>query len=926
MMVARGALFRCLAKVFLSYFYDVMKRNEGKTCIHLTMCRGGMIKVSKNEGGDYEKGVFFLLAILLISVFLFVGCNEPHVHEWDEGKITIPATCAKEGVKVYTCNGCKETKTERIPVLKEHTWNTGVVTTWPTCVEEGIRTFTCIVCNQTQAESINALDHDMHDIEAKAETCTEVGWDAYQKCSRCDYSTNYVEKQALGHNKIFHNAKAPSCTEAGYDAYNTCSRCAYTTKEDIPAIGHTWNSGEMTTAVTCTADGVKTYVCTVCKEAKNESILATGHNCQTFEVKEPTCTEKGWDAYQKCSSCDYSTYVEKPALGHSLTLHYQAKEATCTEEGYEDYDACSREGCAYATKVVIEALGHDFNGIVTTIEATCTTPGSTTIKCTRCDAVNTKVITIDSNAHSYSPTLSSDASGHWFACTNTGCSSKKNASNHTEATKTTATCTESGTKTIYCTVCNFIIKTEADVTTKHLYVNYKCSSCGLWGIGPAGGYVFYDCDADNDSGNADGLTSSECGWRYLEAAPSDLDSAYRFGYYRASDSDDNATIGTGGAVGTGKSNTDGLVKAMGKTAYASKSGAEKGIYAAKGCADYSITVDGKVYDDWFLPSKDELALMYDNLKVKGLGSFVGDCYWSSSESSYGTTAGIQSFYSNVQGFNDRDGSYSVRPIRAFIECIGSVNHSWDTGVVTKQESCGSAGELEYTCTVCGRTRTEVICATDNHTWDGGKVTKQETCTTEGARTFICSVCNQTKTEGIPATGHADVNYKCTICDLWGMGPAGGYVFYDCDADNDSGNADGLTSSECGWRYLEAAPADLGRAYPFGFYRSSSSGYNSNVNTKTAIGSGKTNTEALVKKMGKTTYIKSSGGVEGIYAAKACADYSITVDGKVYDDWFLPSKNELNLIYANLYKNGLGSFGCFDYWSSSEGFDSYKAWD
>ena len=167
-----------------------------------------------------------------------------------------------------------------------------------------------------------------------------------------------------------------------------------------------------------------------------------------------------------------------------------------------------------------------------------------------------------------------------------------------------------------------------------------------------------------------------------------------------------------------------------------------------------------------------------------------------------------------------------------------------------------------------------------------------------------------------------------------VGPAGGYIFYDCDADNDSGNADGLISTECGWRYLEAAPTDLSytnssgtttKYYPFGYYRTSSSGSNSIVGTKTAIGTGKANTEALVKAMGETAYTRYSGTSKGIYAAKACADYSITVDGVVYDDWFLPSKDELNLMYTNLHKKSLGSFDNSGYWSSSEEY-TYDAWD
>ena len=181
-----------------------------------------------------------------------------------------------------------------------------------------------------------------------------------------------------------------------------------------------------------------------------------------------------------------------------------------------------------------------------------------------------------------------------------------------------------------------------------------------------------------------------------------------------------------------------------------------------------------------------------------------------------------------------------------------------------------------------------------------------------------------------------------------LGPAGGYIFYDCDADNDSGNADNLISSECGWRYLEAAPENVGayyesgellgyRDYIFGYYRGYSIGSNKTVGTETRIGKGKANTEALVKVMGETAYADSSRDDKDTYAAKACVDYSVTKDGITYNDWFLPSRDELNLMYVNLHKNGMGSFvpsfdveydeeyyGPFGYWSSSESSDE-SAW-
>lgn len=164
-----------------------------------------------------------------------------------------------------------------------------------------------------------------------------------------------------------------------------------------------------------------------------------------------------------------------------------------------------------------------------------------------------------------------------------------------------------------------------------------------------------------------------------------------------------------------------------------------------------------------------------------------------------------------------------------------------------------------------------------------------------------------------------------ILEIGDRGPAGGWIFYDCDEDNSTGNADGLISSECGWRYLEAAPSDIGR-YAFGYYRPDGTN-NTMVGTSQAIGSGRYNTERLVEYMDieGEAYFFSSGTTKAEYAAKKCFDYSYGG----YDDWFLPSKDELNLMYQNLHKRGLGSFATnnpyYDYyWSSSED-NSKKAW-
>ena len=172
-------------------------------------------------------------------------------------------------------------------------------------------------------------------------------------------------------------------------------------------------------------------------------------------------------------------------------------------------------------------------------------------------------------------------------------------------------------------------------------------------------------------------------------------------------------------------------------------------------------------------------------------------------------------------------------------------------------------------------------------------------------------------------GVIQIRMALGIFEIGDRGPAGGWIFYDCDEDNSTGNADGLISSECGWRYLEAAPLEIGgyKSYGFGYYRPD--GTNNNmVGTSQSIGSGRYNTEMLVEYMDidGEAYSDSSGTATEEYAAKKCLDYSFGG----YDDWFLPSKEELNMMYNNLMKKGLGWFFHVGYWSSSEN-NSSSAW-
>ena len=134
-------------------------------------------------------------------------------------------------------------------------------------------------------------------------------------CEAC--GVEYGEKDPDNHDLIPHEAKAPTCTEKGWNAYETCSRCDHTTYTELPALNH---------------------------------------DLEQRAAKAPTCTAIGWDAYEACSRCDYTTYAEQPALNHD----YQAVtvEPTCETDGYTIF-TCSRCNDSY-TADPTDQLGHQF--------------------------------------------------------------------------------------------------------------------------------------------------------------------------------------------------------------------------------------------------------------------------------------------------------------------------------------------------------------------------------------------------------------------------------------------------------------------------------------------------------------------------------------------------------------------------------------
>jgi uncharacterized repeat protein (TIGR02543 family) len=196
-----------------------------------------------------------------------------------------------------------------------------------------------------------------------------------------------------------------------------------------------------------------------------------------------------------------------------------------------------------------------------------------------------------------------------------------------------------GSGTVYTQGQTFAVG-SADVT---LYAKWTTlPTYSIRATGPAGGLIFYD------KGSYSGTPS----WRYLEAAPASTEwGSNVWGGYGTS-----VTGADGTAIGTGNQNTIDIVTQFGD----SEPYEGKTDYAAKLCSD--LVYGG--YSDWFLPSKNELNLMYTNLKAAGVGGFADIYYWSSSED-YAYHAWTQYFNYGSQASNYKNIYKRVRAVRAF---------------------------------------------------------------------------------------------------------------------------------------------------------------------------------------------------------------------------------------------------------------------
>ena len=467
-----------------------------------------------------KKNGIALAIILIILMMTLVACGENDFDTCEHNVVVdeaVSATCTEMGLtEGKHCSKCGEvllaqtevpaTGHSPAPEVKENE------STPTTCVDVGSyeSVVYCSVCDTELSREItyfyDVTGHTPSEpvIENVVEpTCIKAGsYDIVVYCESCNEELSRVSNTStIGHDYKEVGVTEPTCTEKGYTTY-TCHCGDEYVADEVDAIGHSPADVVVENSIeaTCTTAGSYDNVmyCSVCEvEVSRQTITieALDHDLNYYEAKEPTCIDFGWEAYESCTRCDHTTYVEIPATGHNhnfvvteptctaggyttYTCHcgdtydsdyvsalghdtenHDGKASTCTEIGWIDYETCSR--CDYTTYAEIPARGHSYSThIITT--PTCTEQGYTTHTCSKCGDFY-----VDSFV---------EATGH----------------NEENYVVKTPTCTEVGREIVMCSRCNYSIDQVIPATghspstsqkveptcTEQGYTAHICSVCG----------------------------------------------------------------------------------------------------------------------------------------------------------------------------------------------------------------------------------------------------------------------------------------------------------------------------------------------------------------------------------------------------------------------------------------------------------------
>ena len=256
----------------------------------------------------------------------------------------------------------------------------------------------------------------------------------------------------------------------GCDA--TCNKCGASREAN-----HSYDSGKVTTAATCSKEGVKTYTCTGCGATKTEAVAKANHTWDSGKVtKEATCSTSGEKVYT-CTACQTTKTEEIDTLEHNFTVIGYAP-ASCEENGEMEF-LCA--DCGYTYDDYIEAKGHSYDF---DCDEECNTWGATR-----------------ETEHDFGDTWFSDKTSHYQQCNI--CGLAQDPAPHVPGPEANET------EDQVCLICDFVLEPAGRHTHKAVG-NFLSNDTQHWFLCSCGELMGENAHHWFDQGIADGQQTFKC--------------------------------------------------------------------------------------------------------------------------------------------------------------------------------------------------------------------------------------------------------------------------------------------------------------------------------------------------------------------------------------------------------------------------------
>lgn len=280
------------------------------------------------------------VVLLVVLAFLLFSCEE-HTHNFAKQEIVKQPTCTEAGIKKVICE-CGEEEGKSIPPTG-HKLSERITVLQATCTKDGAYKIECELCGELIEEGkTESLGHDITYHEAREATCQNVGWEAYEDCKNCDYST-YLEMPRIAHT----SSGNADCITA-----ETCTLCGEILKE---ALGHT-EKIVLGKKATCQTEGVSDgKICSVCGVVlvSRRTVPKREHTAEAFGGKAATCTATGISDGVRCAECHY-IIVQPTVIPKRCHSYSGSSDTQCNDCGFErgvGKNACIHENQTTQKKI-----------------------------------------------------------------------------------------------------------------------------------------------------------------------------------------------------------------------------------------------------------------------------------------------------------------------------------------------------------------------------------------------------------------------------------------------------------------------------------------------------------------------------------------------------------------------------------------------